>query len=171
VLDGIAAAQRAGLAPVKVNMVLKRGVNDHEIIPMAEYFRNSGIILRFIEYMDVGCTNDWRIDDVVPARKQEQINSHYPIRQVDPNYTGEVAGAGIMRTAAAKSGDRVGHAGVCHERTCAAFHRRQVLHLFVRQRRHGFARASTIGDRPCADQLIAGHWGGATTVTRNCAMP
>jgi cyclic pyranopterin phosphate synthase len=69
VLDGIAAAQRAGLAPVKVNMMLKRGVNDHEIIPMAEYFRNSGIILRFIEYMDAGSSNGWRMDDVVPARK------------------------------------------------------------------------------------------------------
>jgi cyclic pyranopterin phosphate synthase len=92
VLDGIAAAQRVGLAPVKVNMVVKRGVNDHEIIPMAGHFRNSGIVLRFIEFMDVGCTNGWRMDDVVPAREiLEQINSRYPIRQVDPNYTGEVA--------------------------------------------------------------------------------
>lgn len=92
VLDGIAAVQQAGLAPVKVNMVVKRGVNDHEIIPMAGHFRNSGVILRFIEYMDVGCTNGWRMDDVVAAREiLEQINSHYPIRQVDPNYLGEVA--------------------------------------------------------------------------------
>ena len=92
VLDGIAAAQRAGLAPVKVNMVVKRGANDHEIIPMAGHFRNSGIVLRFIECMDVGCTNGWRMDDVVPAREiLEQINSLYPVRQVDPNYTGEVA--------------------------------------------------------------------------------
>lgn len=92
VLDGIAAAQRVGLAPVKVNMVVKRGVNDHEIIPMAGHFRNSGVVLRFIEYMDVGCTNGWRMDDVVPAREiLAQINSRYPIRQVDPNYSGEVA--------------------------------------------------------------------------------
>ena len=92
VLDGIAAAQRVGLAPVKVNMVVKRGVNDHEIIPMAGHFRNSGVVLRFIEFMDVGCTNGWRMDDVVPAREiVEQINSHYPVRQVDANYTGEVA--------------------------------------------------------------------------------
>jgi len=92
VLDGIAAAQRVGLAPVKVNMVVKRGVNDHEIIPMAGHFRNSGTVLRFIEFMDVGCTNGWRMDDVVPAREiLEQIDSRYPIRQVDPNYTGEVA--------------------------------------------------------------------------------
>ena len=92
VLDGIAAAQRAGLAPVKVNMVVKRGVNDHEIIPMAGHFRNSGVVLRFIEFMDVGSTNGWRMDDVVPAGEiLEQINSRYPIQQVDPNYTGEVA--------------------------------------------------------------------------------
>ena len=92
VLDGIAAAQRVGLAPVKVNMVVKRGVNDHEIIPMAGHFRNSGVVLRFIEFMDVGCTNGWRMDDVVPAREiLEQINSRYPILQADPNYTGEVA--------------------------------------------------------------------------------
>ena len=92
VLDGIAAAQRVGLAPVKVNMVVKRGVNDHEIIPMAGHFRNSGIVLRFIEFMDVGCTNGWRMDDVVPSREiLEQIDSRYPLRQIDPNYTGEVA--------------------------------------------------------------------------------
>ena len=92
VLDGIADAQHVGLAPVKVNMVVKRGVNDHEIIPMAGHFRNSGIVLRFIEFMDVGCTNGWRMDDVVPSREVlEQIHAHYPLQQVDPNYTGEVA--------------------------------------------------------------------------------
>jgi len=92
VLDGIFAAQQVGLAPVKVNMVVKRGENDHEIIPMAGHFRNTGIVLRFIEYMDVGSSNGWRMNDVVPAREiLGLINSHYPIRQVDPNYTGEVA--------------------------------------------------------------------------------
>jgi len=92
VLDGIAAAQRVGLAPVKVNMVVKRGVNDHEIIPMAGHFRNSGVVLRFIEFMDVGSTNGWRMDDVVPAPEIiEQVNNRYPLIQVDPNYSGEVA--------------------------------------------------------------------------------
>ncbi|KXS32961.1 MAG: Cyclic pyranopterin monophosphate synthase [Candidatus Gallionella acididurans] len=92
VLDGIAAAQRAGFAPVKVNMVVKRGVNDHEIIPMAEHFRNSGVVLRFIEYMDVGNTNGWRMDEVVTAKEiLEQLAARYPICQVDPNYIGEVA--------------------------------------------------------------------------------
>jgi cyclic pyranopterin phosphate synthase len=69
VLDGIAAAQEAGLGPIKVNMVVKRGVNEHEIVPMAEHFRHSGIVLRFIEFMDVGSSNGWRMDDVVPARE------------------------------------------------------------------------------------------------------
>ena len=67
VLDGIEAAAAAGLAPIKINVVVKRGVNDSEILPMARHFRNSGHILRFIEYMDVGHTNGWRMDDVVPS--------------------------------------------------------------------------------------------------------
>ena len=97
VLDGIAAAQRAGFGPVKVNMVVKRGVNDHEIIAMAEHFRaenfrTGGIVLRFIEYMDVGSTNGWRMDEVVTAREiLEQLAARYPIRRIDPNYIGEVA--------------------------------------------------------------------------------
>lgn len=92
VLEGIAAAQAAGLDPVKVNMVVKRGVNDHEIVPMAGHFRHSGVILRYIEFMDVGTTNGWRMDDVVPARDIiERISAHYPLRQIDPNYSGEVA--------------------------------------------------------------------------------
>ncbi|MEO8331076.1 MAG: GTP 3',8-cyclase MoaA [Gallionella sp.] len=92
VLDGIATAQRVGLAPVKVNMVLKRGVNDHEIIPMAEHFRNSGIILRFIEYMDVGNSNGWRLDEVITASEVHQlIHQHHPLQALDPGYPGEVA--------------------------------------------------------------------------------
>ena len=92
VLDGIAAAQHAGFTTIKVNMVVQRGANDHEIITMAEYFRNSDIVLRFIEYMDVGSSNGWRIDEVVTAQQiLEQIASHYPIRPVDPDYSGEVA--------------------------------------------------------------------------------
>lgn len=92
VLNGIAAAQTAGLGPIKVNMVIKRGVNEHEIVPMAEHFRHSGIVLRFIEFMDVGASNGWRMDDVVPAREiLERIAGKFPIEPLDPNYSGEVA--------------------------------------------------------------------------------
>jgi len=92
VLDGIAAAQAVGLAPVKVNAVLKRGVNEHEIIPLVRHFRHSGIILRFIEFMDVGTTNGWRMDDVVSAQEVfDLIHGAYPLRAIDPSYSGEVA--------------------------------------------------------------------------------
>lgn len=92
VLEGIAAAQRVGLTPLKVNMVVKRGVNEHEILPMAEYFRSSGVVLRFIEYMDVGSTNGWRLDEVVTAQEiLERISASHPLEQLDANYTGEVA--------------------------------------------------------------------------------
>lgn len=92
VLEGIETAQAVGLAPVKVNMVVKRGANEHEIVAMAEHFRHSGSVLRFIEYMDVGCSNGWRMDEVVPACEIiDRLASHYALQQVDPNYHGEVA--------------------------------------------------------------------------------
>ena len=94
VLGGIEAAQRAGFDAIKVNMVVQRGVNDHEIIPMAAHFRadNSGTILRFIEYMDVGNTNGWCMDEVVTAAEILQtIAARYPLRPIEPNYGGEVA--------------------------------------------------------------------------------
>jgi GTP 3',8-cyclase len=92
VLAGIEAAAAAGLAPVKVNMVVKRGLNEDSVLPMARYFRGSGHILRFIEYMDVGHTNGWRLDDVVPAREiVETIDAELPLEPVAPNYAGEVA--------------------------------------------------------------------------------
>lgn len=92
VLAGIDAAAEAGLTPVKVNMVVKRGVNEHQILPMAGHFRNSGHILRFIEFMDVGNSNDWRTDDVVSAREiLDRIGEQYPLESIDPNYLGEVA--------------------------------------------------------------------------------
>jgi cyclic pyranopterin phosphate synthase len=92
VLEGIAAAQAVGLGPLKVNMVVKRGVNENEIVPMAEHFRHSGIVLRFIEFMDVGTSNGWRMDDVVPAREiLDHIAERFSIEQLDPNYSGEVA--------------------------------------------------------------------------------
>ena len=92
ILEGIDAAAAAGLAPVKINMVVKRGENENDILPMARFFRGSGHVLRFIEYMDVGHTNGWRMDDVVSAREiVSMIDREFPLEQVDPNYTGEVA--------------------------------------------------------------------------------
>ena len=92
VLEGIAAAVAAGLTPVKVNAVIKRGVNDAGVVDLARHFKGSGRILRFIEYMDVGTTNGWRLDDVVPARELvERIDAALPIEPVEPSYRGEVA--------------------------------------------------------------------------------
>jgi cyclic pyranopterin phosphate synthase len=92
VLAGIEAAAAAGLAPVKVNMVVKRGVNDESVLPMARYFHGSGHILRFIEYMDVGHTNGWRLDDVISAAEiVETIGAELPLEPLAPNYEGEVA--------------------------------------------------------------------------------
>ena len=92
VLQSIEDAGRAGLSPIKINMVVKRGVNDHEIVPMAERFRGTGHIVRFIEFMDVGTTNGWRMDDVVPAREiVERIGRAWPLMAAEPNYRGEVA--------------------------------------------------------------------------------
>jgi cyclic pyranopterin phosphate synthase len=92
VLAGIEAALAAGLEPVKVNVVVKRGVNEAGILPMADYFRGSGVVLRFIEYMDVGHTNGWRLDDVVPAGEiVAAIDAAHPLEPVEPSYRGEVA--------------------------------------------------------------------------------
>src|SRR3989338_8905008 len=144
-------------------MVVKRGANDHEIIPMAEHFRNSGIVLRFIECMDVGCTNDWRMDDVVPAREiLEQISSRYPVRQVDPNYTGEVAerwhyadGSGEVGVIASVT------QAFCHECTRARLSTDGKLYTCL------FASGGTDLRDPlrmsATDQMLAGliadHWG------------
>jgi len=92
VLAGIEAADAVGLKPIKINMVVKRGVNDHEIVPMARRFRGSGHIVRFIEFMDVGASNGWRMDDVVPsAEVARRIAEAFPIEPVEANYEGEVA--------------------------------------------------------------------------------
>ena len=92
VLDAIDAAAEAGLAPVKINMVVRRGVNDHCVLPMAEHFRGSGHILRMIEFMDVGTTNGWVPEEVVPAAEiRRRIDAVWPLRALEPDYPGEVA--------------------------------------------------------------------------------
>jgi cyclic pyranopterin phosphate synthase len=91
VLEGIEAARAVGL-PVKINSVVKRGVNEQEIVPMARYFRETGDTLRFIEFMDVGATNGWRMDDVVSAAEiVATLNAEFPVEPAEANYRGEVA--------------------------------------------------------------------------------
>ena len=92
VLGGIAAAQRHGLSPVKINAVIERGLNDHTVLDLVERFRGSGVIVRFIEYMDVGNRNDWTASRVVPSRELlARIGERWPLRAVEPTYIGEVA--------------------------------------------------------------------------------
>jgi cyclic pyranopterin phosphate synthase len=92
VLRGIEEAQRVGLAPIKVNMVVKRGTNDHQVLPMARHFRHSGIVLRFIEYMDVGATNGWRMDEVLPsAQLLQTLTAAHALEPVEATSSGETA--------------------------------------------------------------------------------
>ena len=95
VLRGIDAALRAGLAPIKINMVVKRGTNDHEIVPLARHVRDAygpAVILRFIEYMDVGATNGWRMDEVLPsAQVVERLSAAFALEPLQPNASGETA--------------------------------------------------------------------------------
>lgn len=92
VLDGIEAAAAEGLAPIKINAVVRRGVNDHTVVDLARHFQGSGHIVRFIEFMDVGASNDWRLDDVVPgAELVRTIDAALPLEPVEPTYRGEVA--------------------------------------------------------------------------------
>jgi cyclic pyranopterin phosphate synthase len=105
VLDGIEAAARAGLSPVKVNMVVKRGMNEDDVVPMARHFRGTGHVVRFIEYMDVGTTNGWRLDDVVPAAEvAARIETVFPLEPLEPNYPGEVANRYRYRDGAGEIG-------------------------------------------------------------------
>jgi cyclic pyranopterin phosphate synthase len=105
VLAAIDAAAEAGLAPVKVNAVVKRGLNDDGVVDMARHFRGTGHIVRFIEYMDVGATNGWRLDDVVPAAEiVERIDAEFPLEPVEPAYSGEVAARWRYRDGAGEIG-------------------------------------------------------------------
>ena len=92
VLDGIEAAAAAGLAPIKVNMVVKRGVNDAQLVDMARHFRGTGHIVRYIEFMDVGSTNGWRMDDVIAsAEVVRRVSERFPLEPAEAHYSGEVA--------------------------------------------------------------------------------
>mgnify|MGYP000739388467 CR=1 FL=1 len=112
VLAGIEAAQAAGL-PIKINMVVKRGTNEHEILPMVRRFKGSGMVLRFIEYMDVGATNGWRMDEVLPsAEVVQRIHAEMPLVQLEPSAPGETAERWGFANAAGQHDLAAGELGV-----------------------------------------------------------
>ena len=169
VLDGIRAAQAVGLGPIKVNMVVQRGVNDDQILAMARHFRHSGVVLRFIEYMDVGATNGWRMDQVLPsAEVQRRIAAEWPL---DPAVAQHAVGENAERWAYADGGGEVGFissgdAGLLRRlQPRSAVDRRPALHLPVRSTvgttlrglLRGVERGQTM--RQLAN-AIAGVWGG-----------
>lgn len=92
VLDAIDVARDVGLTPIKINMVVKRGQNDQDVVAMARHFKGTGVVVRFIEYMDVGATNGWKLDEVVPSADiVSAIDAEMPLEPVDPDYPGEVS--------------------------------------------------------------------------------
>ena len=113
VLAGIAAAQAAGLGPIKVNMVVKRGTNDHEIVPMARHFQGTGVVLRFIEYMDVGATNGWRMDEVLPSSEViQRLQAELPLVALEASAPGETAQRWGYANAQGVYDPRLGEVGV-----------------------------------------------------------
>jgi cyclic pyranopterin phosphate synthase len=105
VLDGIEAARSVGLGPIKVNAVIRRGLNEHAVLDLAEHFRGTDTTVRFIEYMDVGHTNGWRLDDVVPAAEiVARIGARWPLEPVEAAYRGEVASRWRYRDGAGEIG-------------------------------------------------------------------
>ncbi len=123
VLAGIEAAHAAGLSHIKVNMVVKRGTNDHEILPMARHFRGTGTTLRFIEYMDVGATNGWRMDEVLPSAELiERLRAELPLVQLDPSSPGETAERWGYANAAGQYDPALGEVGVISSVTQAFCH-------------------------------------------------
>jgi cyclic pyranopterin phosphate synthase len=131
VLAGIEAAREAGLGPIKVNMVVKRGTNDHEILPMARHFKGTGIVLRFIEYMDVGTCNGWQRAQVVTSVElRDRIAARWPIEPLGPNYRGEVA----TRYRFEDGAGEIGFVSSVSETFCGDCHRARVSadgHLYT----------------------------------------
>ncbi|TWG32758.1 cyclic pyranopterin phosphate synthase [Acidovorax delafieldii] len=123
VLAGIEAAHAVGLSHIKVNMVVKRGTNDHEILPMARHFRGTGTTLRFIEYMDVGATNGWRMDEVLPSAELiERLRAELPLVQLDPSSPGETAERWGYADAQGRHDPALGEVGVISSVTQAFCH-------------------------------------------------
>ena len=166
VLDGIRAAQAAGLGPIKVNMVVQRGVNDDQILPMARHFRHSGVVLRFIEFMDVGSTNGWRMDQVLPsAEVQRRIAAEFPLAPLSASAPGETA----ERWAYADGGGEVGFISSVTQAFCGDCNRARLstegrLYTCLFAHRGHDLRALLRGPAPVNDTelagAIAGVWAG-----------
>jgi cyclic pyranopterin phosphate synthase len=165
VLAGIDAAQAAGLGPIKVNMVVQRSVNDDQILPMARHFRGTGVVLRFIEYMDVGATNGWRMDQVLPsAEVLRRLQAEFPLQPLSASAPGETA----ERWAYADGGGEIGLISSVTQAFCGDCNRarlstegRLYTCLFA-TRGHdlrGLLRGPSVSDAQLAG-AIAGVWGG-----------
>ncbi|MBH9554207.1 GTP 3',8-cyclase MoaA [Inhella gelatinilytica] len=165
VLASIATAQRLGFAPIKINMVVQRGVNEHEVLRLAEHFRGSGLILRFIEFMDVGCTNGWRMDQVVPSGELvDLISARWPLVPLEACKPGETA----ERWAYADGAGELGFISSVTRAFCADCNRARlstdgrVFHcLFAHQ---GYSLRHLLRDGHSSDAVLAGvigaHWQG-----------
>ncbi len=164
VLDGIEAARAVGLGPVKVNMVVKRGTNEHEIIPMARHFRGTGVVLRFIEYMDVGATNGWRMDEVLPsAQVIEHLQTEWPLVALQHTAPGETAERWGYANAQGQYDPTLGEVGVISSVTqafCGDCNRarlstegRLYLCLFASQ---GYDLRQLLREKQASDAEIAG---------------
>ena len=164
VLEGIEAARAVGLGPVKVNMVVKRGTNEHEIIPMARHFRGTGVVLRFIEYMDVGATNGWRMDEVLPsAQVIEHLQTEWPLVALQHTATGETAERWGYANAQGQYDPALGEVGVISSVTqafCGDCNRarlstegRLYLCLFASQ---GYDLRQLLREKQASDVEIAG---------------
>jgi GTP 3',8-cyclase len=169
VLDGIGAAQAAGLGPIKVNMVVQRGVNDDQIVPMARHFRQNyggAVVLRFIEYMDVGVTNGWRMDQVLPSSEvQRRIAAEWPLAPLSPSVTGETA----ERWAYSDGGGEVGFISSVSQAFCGDCNRARLstegrLYTCLFAARGHDLRGLLRGVEPVSDgqlaSAIAGVWSG-----------
>jgi GTP 3',8-cyclase len=166
VLDGIRAAQAVGLGPIKVNMVVQRGVNDDQILPMARHFRHSGVVLRFIEYMDVGATNGWRMDQVLPsAEVQRRVAAEFALTPLSRSVPGETA----QRWAYADGGGEVGFISSVTQAFCGDCSRARLstegrLYTCLFATRGHDLRGLLRGADPVNDaqlaSAIAGVWGG-----------
>ncbi len=165
VLDGIAAAQAAGLGPIKVNMVVQRGVNDDQILPMARHFRGRGVTLRFIEYMDVGATNGWRMDQVLPsAEVQRRIAAEFPLQPLSASAPGETA----ERWAYADGAGEVGFISSVTQAFCGDCNRARLstegrLYTCLFASRGHDLRTLLRGSEPVNDEQLAGAIAGVWT--------